>query len=375
MCYGPSVEQMGDAAISAAAGSVLQLERLQMTSTKLGVTPMIKKNDGNSGTFTLEDAVKLTEYSKGNSNISMLSFWQLSADFNLEYTYKFLGIDGTTMTPRLSTNVCGIDWTDAATTCAIACPSGTDSECPTGQKCMDISSSTTCAGVNPDGGDLGSGNSTTSSGSGGLNATQTSIGSSSTFPPYGNQMIMAVCGSDLADAESSCAIACPNKVDMDCPYGQKCFDISHSTSCLGIAPVGSNSSSTVSVTSSGTTTASATNTTSGTGYTTGTGNTLPASNPAGSGSLPGQSYTTGNTLPVSNPTDSGSLPVSGYPSEPDPNAAAAPNAAIPDPAEYDLLEDCEPEIAPAATDLPIFSSDIKLGSGYFGIFVIMLLAI
>jgi len=93
-----------------------------------------------------------------------------------------------------STNYCGVSWGDASTTCSISCAGGFDSECPPGQKCFgDIS----CSEI-PVGG-----------------VATTSI-----------EKISNYCGADWADASCKCSVTCPGGVDIECPPGHSCFDMS-----------------------------------------------------------------------------------------------------------------------------------------------------
>jgi len=84
-------------------------------------------------------------------------------------------------------NFCGLDWANADATCTIACPLGTDSECPPGQYCF----ANTCEGN-----------------------------------PIGNYNY---CGLDWSDANSSCNAPCAGGSNDECPQGTYCF--AECTSC------------------------------------------------------------------------------------------------------------------------------------------------
>ena len=86
-------------------------------------------------------------------------------------------------------NYCGTNWKNADASCAIACPKGTDGECPIGQYCF----ADTCA----DGGDGDGG------GGGGKNYNY--------------------CGTSWNNADSSCEVPCAGGTDDECPQGTTCF--------------------------------------------------------------------------------------------------------------------------------------------------------
>lgn len=83
MDYGAAADnggQMGLDAINAAQATEAQLSKLGLTSTTIGVVPMIGVNDTSSEIFTLADAQQLTSYAATDSKISALSMWSLARD-------------------------------------------------------------------------------------------------------------------------------------------------------------------------------------------------------------------------------------------------------------------------------------------------------
>ena len=83
MDYGAAADnggQMGLDAIYAAQATEAQLSKLGLTSTTIGVVPMIGINDTSSEIFTLADAQQLTSYAATDSKISALSMWSLARD-------------------------------------------------------------------------------------------------------------------------------------------------------------------------------------------------------------------------------------------------------------------------------------------------------
>ncbi len=92
-------------------------------------------------------------------------------------------------------NWCGTSFEDASK-CRTACPRGVDSECPGGERCF---ASVSCTAGNPP----------------------------PANPPSSGQFW---CGSSFGDA-GKCANTCPNRVDSDCPGGERCFaDVTCSSS-------------------------------------------------------------------------------------------------------------------------------------------------
>jgi hypothetical protein len=89
MDYGPSVIDMGDAAISAGEAVFLQLKSLYEQSgnslpdslvwRKIGITPMIGQNDVQGEVFYLDDATDLAAWAV-TKNINRLSMWSVNRD-------------------------------------------------------------------------------------------------------------------------------------------------------------------------------------------------------------------------------------------------------------------------------------------------------
>lgn len=70
---------MSDLAIAAARASRRQLLAMGL-GVKLGITPMIGKNDVPSVVFTLSDAARLAEFARGADWIRSVSFWSINRD-------------------------------------------------------------------------------------------------------------------------------------------------------------------------------------------------------------------------------------------------------------------------------------------------------
>ncbi|MGA8157591.1 MAG: carbohydrate-binding protein [Rhodoplanes sp.] len=83
MDYGTAVDnngQMGLNAINAIKATEAQLAELGMTTTNIGVTPMIGVNDIVSEVFTLADARMLEDYAETDPNVVRLSMWSVARD-------------------------------------------------------------------------------------------------------------------------------------------------------------------------------------------------------------------------------------------------------------------------------------------------------
>jgi len=81
MDFGGSVNPnaMGQASIDSANATISQLQSIGVNA-KVGITPMIGRNDTSPEVFTLTDAQKVLTYAQGNSNISRIAFWSVSRD-------------------------------------------------------------------------------------------------------------------------------------------------------------------------------------------------------------------------------------------------------------------------------------------------------
>jgi hypothetical protein len=88
MDYGPCYTDMGQAAIDAAVATRNQLASLGL-SAKVGVTPMIGVNDVTCEKFSTSDASTLVNYAQSNSYISLLAYWEQTADPNRTYINIF----------------------------------------------------------------------------------------------------------------------------------------------------------------------------------------------------------------------------------------------------------------------------------------------
>ena len=81
MDYGDSFGgDMGQYAIQAAKSTRAQLGKLGMASTKVGITPMIGKNDNGPRPFSLEDAQEVVSFAKATPWVGLLAFWALGRD-------------------------------------------------------------------------------------------------------------------------------------------------------------------------------------------------------------------------------------------------------------------------------------------------------
>lgn len=89
MYFAKNGEDMSEAAWKAVEGSRSFIRGL---GAKIGITPMIGKNTEKPYTkenFTLTDAAQLAEKAKGDSDIALLSFWELGRDKGGSYATKF----------------------------------------------------------------------------------------------------------------------------------------------------------------------------------------------------------------------------------------------------------------------------------------------
>ena len=77
---GAKSSEEGDNAISAAQATEKQLPSLGLSSTKLGITPMIGRNDDAAENFTVDDANKLVAFAKQDPKVVELSMWAINRD-------------------------------------------------------------------------------------------------------------------------------------------------------------------------------------------------------------------------------------------------------------------------------------------------------
>lgn len=82
MDYGATVPSggMGTDAVDAAQDVHNQLTNAGLTSTKVGITPMIGQNDSQGEIFGLSDAQTLLNFANGASYVNRLSMWSLARD-------------------------------------------------------------------------------------------------------------------------------------------------------------------------------------------------------------------------------------------------------------------------------------------------------
>ncbi|OUM57949.1 glycoside hydrolase family 18 protein, partial [Piromyces sp. E2] len=71
---------MGKYAIYTAQKAKEQLEKIGLYDTKIGITPMIGKNDSKGLTFYPENAEEVLEFAKENDWIRLLAFWAINRD-------------------------------------------------------------------------------------------------------------------------------------------------------------------------------------------------------------------------------------------------------------------------------------------------------
>ena len=71
---------MGTYAIQAANNTYWQAQSAGLTSSRIGVTPMIGKNDVESEVFQLADAAQLVAWAKQTSWMRELAFWSVGRD-------------------------------------------------------------------------------------------------------------------------------------------------------------------------------------------------------------------------------------------------------------------------------------------------------
>ena len=74
---------MGGYAISAAEGAYKQCTDAGLRNFKMGITPMIGKNDVPEEIFRVEDARQVTEYAKTHDFIRLIAYWSINRDTNV----------------------------------------------------------------------------------------------------------------------------------------------------------------------------------------------------------------------------------------------------------------------------------------------------
>lgn len=82
MDYGGTVATggMGTDAVDAAKASESQLQSAGLTSTTIGITPMIGQNDSQGEIFSLSDAQTVLNFATSTSYVSRLAMWSLARD-------------------------------------------------------------------------------------------------------------------------------------------------------------------------------------------------------------------------------------------------------------------------------------------------------
>jgi chitinase len=81
MDYGGGARNMGDAAVSAAKATLVQLRKIWpgWTYSKLGITPMLGINDNQNETFTVANAKQVSGFARAH-HVGRLAFWALGRD-------------------------------------------------------------------------------------------------------------------------------------------------------------------------------------------------------------------------------------------------------------------------------------------------------
>lgn len=81
MDYGDAFAgDMGAYAIEAAKSTHAQLATLGMVSTKVGITPMIGKNDNGPNPFSIKNAQAVVDFANATPWVGLLAFWALGRD-------------------------------------------------------------------------------------------------------------------------------------------------------------------------------------------------------------------------------------------------------------------------------------------------------
>jgi hypothetical protein len=66
--------------ITAVKYAINQVDELNLSSSNIGITPMIGKNNANGIVFQEYDAEELYKYADSNNRISLLSIWSVNRD-------------------------------------------------------------------------------------------------------------------------------------------------------------------------------------------------------------------------------------------------------------------------------------------------------
>ncbi|OUM60506.1 glycoside hydrolase family 18 protein, partial [Piromyces sp. E2] len=73
-------KKMGQYAIQTAEKAYEQIKEIGFKNTKIGITPMIGRNDSRNEIFTLDNAREVLEYAQSHNWIRLLSFWSINRD-------------------------------------------------------------------------------------------------------------------------------------------------------------------------------------------------------------------------------------------------------------------------------------------------------
>ena len=73
---------MGAYTIQAASATYQQAQAAGLTTSHIGITPMIGKNDVEDEVFTLSDATEVVQWAQQTSWMRVLAFWSVNRDNN-----------------------------------------------------------------------------------------------------------------------------------------------------------------------------------------------------------------------------------------------------------------------------------------------------
>lgn len=104
MDYGDSAApnpdgQMGKYAIDAATATLAQVRGVGLSNTKIGLTPMIGKNDVTTEIFRFADATKLANFARDTPWMREVAFWSVSRDNYDNTTYVSASASSIPQTP------------------------------------------------------------------------------------------------------------------------------------------------------------------------------------------------------------------------------------------------------------------------------------
>ncbi|OUM59967.1 glycoside hydrolase family 18 protein, partial [Piromyces sp. E2] len=74
------MKKMGQFAIQTAEKAYEQVKNIGFKNTRIGITPMIGRNDNTEEIFSLDNAREVLEYAQSHNWIQLLSFWSINRD-------------------------------------------------------------------------------------------------------------------------------------------------------------------------------------------------------------------------------------------------------------------------------------------------------